>query len=116
MSDKSVFAQNLVKARKFKGLTQEQAATYAKITRSSWGSYEEDRAFPSAEGLIAIAECLNVEDDLYGFINNPEFFDDKGRRKNVRRQSLIERKYHLLKPGIRIAVDALMNIANPKLL
>lgn len=108
--EKSTFAKNLKRARELKGWSQGDASAVARITRPSWGAYEESRAFPSAERLSAIAEVLNVEDDLYGFINNADFFDDQGRRRNIRKASKIEKKYHSLKPPIRMAVDALMGL------
>lgn len=109
--NRSVFSRNIKAGRRLKGWTQEEAAAQARIKRSLWGAYEEGRAFPPAETLSSIAEALHVEDDLYGFINNPEFYDGKGRRRNTRKQSTIEQKYHGLKPAIRMAVDALMNIS-----
>jgi transcriptional regulator with XRE-family HTH domain len=111
MSEKSVFSQNLVKARNLKGLTQEEASAKIRIKRSTLGAYEEDRAFPSADTLSAIAEVYNFEDDLYGFINNKDFYDNKGRRRNLRKLSEIERRYHSLKPSLRQAVDAIMGVA-----
>jgi ribosome-binding protein aMBF1 (putative translation factor) len=76
MSDKSIFSQNLVKARKMKGWSQEGAAKSIGIKRSVLGSYEEDRAEPPHETLKKISEAYDVH-DLNSFMHDPSYFEIK---------------------------------------
>jgi transcriptional regulator with XRE-family HTH domain len=76
MSEKSIFSQNLVKARKLKGWSQEGAASAIGIKRSVLGSYEEDRAEPPHGTLVKIARAYHIK-DLQQFISDPNYFEPK---------------------------------------
>lgn len=58
-----MFSDVLKKARKNKGLTQEQLARLISVERSSVGKYESANVIPSPEVLKRIAETLGVSVD-----------------------------------------------------
>lgn len=72
--DKSIFSQNLVKARKEKGWSQEGAAKEIGVKRSVLGSYEEDRAEPPHDTLQKICKAYGIH-DLNSFMSNPSYFE-----------------------------------------
>jgi transcriptional regulator with XRE-family HTH domain len=101
------------KGRKLKGWTQERAAFMAGMKRATWGSYEDSRAFPSADNLSKIADALSVDDDLYNFINCDDFYTATGRRRKYNRKnkvSPIEKKYNSLPAPIRHTIDTLLGL------
>ena len=57
-----MFSDVLKKARKNKGLTQEQLARLISVERSSVGKYESANVIPSPEVLKRIAEYLGVSE------------------------------------------------------
>lgn len=57
----TVFSKNLIKIRKFHGLTQEAAAKLICITRASLGAYEEGRAEPPYQTLKRICKAYGIE-------------------------------------------------------
>lgn len=59
----SVIAKNLKKYREIKGLTQQDVWEAAGISKSSYTSYEAEKAMPSADRILAIAEILDVTTD-----------------------------------------------------
>jgi transcriptional regulator with XRE-family HTH domain len=81
---KTIFSENLKKARNLKGWSQEQAAAKIGIKRARLGSYEEGRADPPNKILTLIVETFGVQDDVYGFINNRDFYDKEGRRRKIK--------------------------------
>lgn len=58
-----MFSTKLKKARKDKGLTQEQLASLISVERSSVGKYESANVIPSPEVLKRIADALDVSVD-----------------------------------------------------
>ena len=58
-----MFSDRLKKARKNKGLTQEQLAVKISVERSSVGKYESANVIPSPEVLKRIANELDVSVD-----------------------------------------------------
>lgn len=58
-----MFSDRLKKARKSKGLTQEQLAEIISVERSSVGKYESANVIPSPEVLKRIANALDVSVD-----------------------------------------------------
>ncbi len=61
-SIRKIFSDNLRKARKSKGWSQEEAAKRLSVTRPAWGSYEEGRAEPSFELLQRICCVFGIKD------------------------------------------------------
>jgi transcriptional regulator with XRE-family HTH domain len=72
MANKTIFSQNLVKARKAKRWSQEGAARSIGIKRSVLGSYEEGRAEPSHSTLLLIAEAYHIK-DLQAFMSDKDY-------------------------------------------
>jgi transcriptional regulator with XRE-family HTH domain len=71
--EKSIFSQNLVKARKLKGLKQREAATAIFKSLKTYQKYEEGRAEPDHETLLKICEVFSV-DDLQLFLSSLNYF------------------------------------------
>ena len=68
MCQRSPFGNNLRYLRELKGLSQRRLAYRIRSNRSSIGSYEENRAHPSFDTLVAISEYFQVTiDDLLKF-------------------------------------------------
>lgn len=107
---KSIFAQNLVKARKNKGWSQQGAADAIKeagaekFSRAMLASYECGRTEPDHEGLQNICKAYQVE-DLKGFLLDPAFFETK------RSPEELHRRYSSLSGAARRAVDALLGLS-----
>jgi transcriptional regulator with XRE-family HTH domain len=73
---KSIFSENLIKARKLKGWSQEETAAKLFRSREAYAKWENGRNEPSQETLILI--CIELEiDDLMQFLNNPEYLQEK---------------------------------------
>ncbi len=58
---KHTFGEALVKARKQKGLSQQELAELLPVARSSVANWEADRRLPNATIIARIAEILDVE-------------------------------------------------------
>ena len=58
-----LFAYRLRQCRKFKRITQKQAADCFNIRERQWQRYENREAFPTVEGLIQIADFFSVSID-----------------------------------------------------
>jgi transcriptional regulator with XRE-family HTH domain len=81
---KTIFSENLKKARKLKSWTQREASQAIGIKLCTYASYEEGRADPPNKTLTLIVEVFNVQDDVYGFLNNRDFYDKEGRRRKIK--------------------------------
>jgi transcriptional regulator with XRE-family HTH domain len=111
-SNKSAFAQNLTARRKQLGLQQSEAAESAKLQRSTWGSYEEDRAEPCYEILLRITRTLGVPDeDLAAFISDPDYHK---RQPSARGRSKVLEQYYKLKARQRLQVDLILGFIDEK--
>ena len=75
--------QNLMTARKKKGLSQEDVANTLGVSRQSVSLWECDQTIPSLDNLISLSKLYNTsidiltgqkpfEDDKYSFINSNE--------------------------------------------
>ena len=75
--------QNLMTARKKKGLSQEDVANTLDVSRHSVSLWECDQTIPSLDNLISLSKLYNTsidiltrqkpfEDDKYSFINSNE--------------------------------------------
>jgi transcriptional regulator with XRE-family HTH domain len=63
MQQKNNFRVNLKSLRLIRGKTQEQLADDLIINRATIGSYEEGRATPKLDTLIAMASYFNITVD-----------------------------------------------------
>ena len=71
------FARLLQEARRRRGMTQAELATAAGMKQSAVSHFESGRRFPSVEGLLRLAEALEVPVDyLLGLDPVPSY---KGR-------------------------------------
>ena len=75
--------QNLMTARKKKGLSQEDVANTLGVSRQSVSLWECDQTIPSLDNLISLSKLYNTsidiltgqkpfEDDNYSFLNSNE--------------------------------------------
>ncbi len=69
------FSENIKKARKQKGWSQEQTSRFLRVGRPRYGAWEEGRGNPPWEMMPVIMEVFEIkEQDMYPFIFNEEFF------------------------------------------
>lgn len=79
--DKKEFGNNIKKARKNKGLSQENLADILCVTRSAITRYENGEVFPNPEQISIICEELDIyPNDLFDSSNNKII--NKERSKN----------------------------------
>ncbi len=79
--DKKEFGNNIKKARKDKGLSQENLADILCVTRSAITRYENGEVFPNPEQISIICEVLGIcSNDLFDSSNNKII--NKERSKN----------------------------------
>lgn len=58
--DSMALAENIKRLREMHGLTQEELASYAKVTREAVYKYEVGKMIPNVETAVDIAEKLGV--------------------------------------------------------
>ena len=69
--DKKEFGNNIKKARKDKGLSQENLADILCVTRSAITRYENGEIFPNPEQISIICDALDIyPNDLFDSSNN----------------------------------------------
>lgn len=105
---KKIVAENLKKARKAAGLTQDKASALLKIRRSSLGSYEEGRAMPPIVLFPMIA-------DVYGIVDWKRFIRDENFNPNSQGAvppppSIIDIAYKGLPKKLKRMADTLLNL------
>ena len=54
------FAERLKQLRDERGVSQAKVATVLGVSRFAVYSYEKEKAFPTAEGLVALADYFDV--------------------------------------------------------
>lgn len=70
-----IFAENLHRMRKAKGLTQSRLAEIIRYTEKAVSKWESGGAIPPAETLIKLAEIFNVSlDELFDHITRPSYY------------------------------------------
>jgi len=57
------FAERLKQLREERGLSQEKVGKEIGVSRYAVYSYEKEKAFPTAEGLIALADYFDITVD-----------------------------------------------------
>lgn len=105
---RKLVGQNLKKARKASGLTQEKAAPLIGVRRSVLGSYEEGRAMPPLTLFPKIA-------DLYGIVDWKRFLRDENFNPNSQGAvppppSIVDIAYRALSKKLKKAADSLLNL------
>ena len=104
----SVISDNLKKARKALGWSQEQAAAQLGIKRSNLASYEEGRAFPSITLLPALVVAYGIL-DWQRFIEDPAF-DLHNQVAPAPPISLVEHRFNLLDKKQKNLAKQLLNL------
>lgn len=70
----STFANRLKQLREERGFSQEKIGKQIGVSRYAVYTYEKEKAFPTAEGLIALADFFEVSTDyLLGRTDNPHW-------------------------------------------
>jgi transcriptional regulator with XRE-family HTH domain len=106
----NTFGLNLKKIRKELGFTQERFAMYLEVSRTSLGAWEEGRAHPHIYVLLQICRRLKIS-DIAGFIEDSNFCLKTAKAaRTFEGISAIEKRYCMLEPREKKAVDALMGI------
>ena len=82
----STFAENLVRLRKLRGLSQEELAKLAGVSRGSIINYEKESSGSYIENIKAIAVALNVSIDT--LLGTPEYDPAKGPPQHVDARSM----------------------------
>jgi len=105
---KKIVAENLRKARKASGLTQDKAAGLLKIRRSALGSYEEGRAMPPIVLFPMIA-------DLYGIVDWKRFLRDENFNPSSQGAvppppSVVDIAYKALPKKLKKMADTILNL------
>ena len=96
--------QRLLLLRNSKKLTQQQVATYLKISRQAYGFYEEGRRLPSIEILYNIALLYNVSIDyLCGLTDVPAKY-----KPDTLNEDFILYIYKQLDPSVQSALICIM--------
>lgn len=76
LDDKAQIAERLKKAREALGLTQQQVADKAHVSRSAVVHYEKANVIPSGQELIGLAKALKITPN-YILSGSEGFFDSK---------------------------------------
>jgi len=61
LSERSIFAQNLIRIRKQRGLSQYDLANLTGISQRMIGHYETHNTFPPIEKISALAKALGIK-------------------------------------------------------
>ncbi|MGM9969715.1 MAG: helix-turn-helix domain-containing protein [Anaeroplasma sp.] len=75
------FGENLFKARKLKGISQEEMAGKLNVSRQSVSFWENNQTVPSLDNLIAICDLLEVNSSI--LLGQEEFPDEKKKRESI---------------------------------
>lgn len=111
----SLVSENIRYLRKLNGLTQEQFARRLGIKRSLVGAYEESRANPNPNNMIAIAKAFNVSvenlqrQDLRKLRETPNLSFDRGSRDAGNGNSSIPSRSIFREPVTQPFDDALFS-------
>jgi transcriptional regulator with XRE-family HTH domain len=102
--NKSIFSQNMKKARMIKGWSQDGAALAIGISRDRLSDFENDRSEPDLETFTSIANEYNIY-DLYRFINDERYFQEAPTINEV------VRKYISLDERMKQAVNIILGMS-----
>jgi transcriptional regulator with XRE-family HTH domain len=110
MSEKSIFATNMKKARKLKGWSQEGAAQAIReagiydFKRSTLGAYEEGRVLKIKYEIQKAIQSVYGIEDFERFINDSDYF------KETVSAYVLQRKYRELSGNSKKVVDMLLGL------
>lgn len=98
------FKENLKKARKNLGLTQEEVATRLGVTKSTYCGYETGKRKPDVEKIKKLANILDIKADTLldtDYNQQKEYLSEKEKRL------VTAYRFH---PEMQSAVDKLLGI------
>lgn len=112
MSERSVFAENMKKARDLKKWSQEGAAQAIReagaenFKRSTLGAYEEGRVQQIKYDIQKAIQVAYGIEDFDRFINDPDYFKERVS------SYVLKRKYRGLSGVSKQIVDMIFGLAN----
>lgn len=115
MTQAETIAQNIIKYRKLKGLTQNDVAEYLGITRSGYANYERGLRTLSFETALQLGELFEVSTNTLGYTEEIE--QSSNKTSNVQNPNIkfTQHEVNLVKayrknPDMQPAVDRLLKI------
>ena len=90
------FGENMIAARKKRGLSQEQLGEIVQIDKRIISRYETNKTIPSIEVARKIAEALRMSLDHLMGLSYSLFIDDPEMRKLLRDYDAMEEKDKLI--------------------
>lgn len=115
MTQAETIAQNIIKYRKLKGLTQNDVAEYLGITRSGYANYERGLRTLSFETALQLGELFEVSTNTLGYTEEIEQGSDKMSNAQNPNIKFTQHEVNLVKayrnnPDMQPAVDRLLKI------
>lgn len=106
-------SSNFKKSRSTLRLTQKAMADKLGVSLKSYQAYEEDRACPTAYGLVEMSGILGIS-DVVAFLTDPDFnIEDLDRRPEiVKNGELLQRHYCIAPLKIKLAVNILLGLVD----
>jgi len=112
MEERPVISQNLIKARKYFGWSQQKAADLLSVTHKAYGSWEEGRANPDITMLPLISSIFQIT-NLLSFIANPGFeMNNQEEIFMIQMAYPLEDKYMNASPDAQKIVDLVLGIGS----
>ena len=108
MTQTETIAQNIVKYRKLKGLTQTEAAKYLGITRSAYANYEQGARSISFETALQLGELFGVSTNTLGYVESGEIQKTEEVKFTNHEIELVQAYRN--NPDMQPAVDRLLKI------
>jgi transcriptional regulator with XRE-family HTH domain len=104
----SILSENLKKARKaIDGLSQDKAAKFLAVKRSTLGAWEEGRSTPPLAKFPKITQLYNIT-DWSGFILSEKFDPQKQPVNSMASISFMEEQYKKLPKKLKKVADELL--------
>lgn len=118
MTQAETIAQNIIKYRKLKGLTQNDVAEYLGITRSGYANYERGLRTLSFETALQLGELFEVSTNTLGYTEEIEQSTNKMSKAQNPNIEFTQHEVNLVKayrnnPDMQLAVDRLLKIEQP---
>lgn len=102
MTQSETIAQNIVKFRKQKGLTQNEVAEYLGITRAGYANYEQGSRAISFETALKLGELFGISTNTLGYVDTEDLNITPHEKKLI--------KAYRDNPDLQPAVDRLLLI------
>lgn len=102
MTQSETIAQNIIKFRKGKNLTQNEVADYLGITRAGYANYEQGLRTVSFETALKLGELFGVSTDALGYVDTNELNITQREKKLI--------QAYRNNPNLQPAVDRILQI------